>query len=81
MEEWEENEDQRSQDESEPLIKELAVVIEVSSSTNPQVSESQGGKESLDSYQPKKVDHVHQFMTIKKQGVKIKQNILPKNFD
>jgi hypothetical protein len=35
MEEREENEDQRSQDESEPLIKELAVVVDVSSSTNP----------------------------------------------
>jgi hypothetical protein len=81
IEEQEEDEDQKSQNESEPLIKEPAMVIEVSSSTNHGSSESQGGKESIDTYQLNQVDHVHQFMATKKMGAKIKQNILPKIFD
>jgi hypothetical protein len=57
------------------------IVIEVSSSKNPQSSGSQEGKETLEADQVNQADHFHQFMAIKKKGVKIKQDILPKVYD
>jgi hypothetical protein len=77
--EHEENKDQILQDESEPLITKPTVVVEVLSSTNLQSSGNQNGKETLETDQSKQVDHFHQFMEIKKKGVKIKQDIFLKS--
>jgi hypothetical protein len=63
------------------MIRELVVMVEVSSSTNPKSAKSQSGKEPLDTYQSNQIDHVHHFMATRNMGENIKQNILPKIFD
>jgi hypothetical protein len=69
------------QDGSESSTTEPAVVIEFLSSTNAQNLESQAGKEALGTDQSKQGNPYHQFMEIKKKGVKIKQDIYPQICD